>query len=301
VTVSGDFHPEDFSHLVFSDEFDGSTLDRSLWCTRYQYGGGPALQIPDADCTGPRHDEGTGDFLANNSEQQRYVDWNTQGETMHVVSDGTLKLRATKTRKDDEYKWAYWESALIRSKLLFKPSSLASYYITARVRLPPVKGVWTAFWLMPAWGTNGQIEWPPEIDIMDAPLNGVEDTEFMLHQSLVVREGAQQSVSRKREIIYHAPEYETTWGNYIADHSLRGIWLEVAALWTPSGTCFYIDGQQTVCDNYVWVTDSGGDAGAAPVVLNLAVGGPWAGRHGIDESGFPTQMEIDHVRVYSNF
>lgn len=40
------------------------------------------------------------------------------------------------------------------------------------------------------------------------------------------------------------------------------------------------------------------DAGYAHVLLNLAMGGQWAGRYGIDDSAFPQALEIDYVRVY---
>ncbi|MFA6378618.1 MAG: glycoside hydrolase family 16 protein, partial [Candidatus Omnitrophota bacterium] len=34
------------------------------------------------------------------------------------------------------------------------------------------------------------------------------------------------------------------------------------------------------------------------LLLNVAVGGSWGGRHGIDSSIFPQRMEVDYVRVY---
>lgn len=34
------------------------------------------------------------------------------------------------------------------------------------------------------------------------------------------------------------------------------------------------------------------------IVLNVAVGGNWGGKHGIDESVFPVTMEVAYVRVY---
>ncbi|MNI18957.1 Beta-glucanase precursor [compost metagenome] len=34
------------------------------------------------------------------------------------------------------------------------------------------------------------------------------------------------------------------------------------------------------------------------LLLNLAVGGDWGGVQGIDASAFPTEMEVDYVRVY---
>ena len=89
-TRPGDDSAPDGYGVVFADEFDGSQLDRSAWCTRYIYGGGPA---PQTDPACGRNGDGNLDFL--NDEQQRYVDTNSRGEQMHVLGDGYLRLRAT--------------------------------------------------------------------------------------------------------------------------------------------------------------------------------------------------------------
>ena len=34
------------------------------------------------------------------------------------------------------------------------------------------------------------------------------------------------------------------------------------------------------------------------LILNIAVGGSWGGEKGIEESAFPSTMEIDFVRIY---
>ena len=34
------------------------------------------------------------------------------------------------------------------------------------------------------------------------------------------------------------------------------------------------------------------------LILNLAIGGSWGGKKGIDESIFPVTMEVDYVRVF---
>jgi hypothetical protein len=34
------------------------------------------------------------------------------------------------------------------------------------------------------------------------------------------------------------------------------------------------------------------------LLLNIAFGGNWGGKEGIDESILPAKMEIDYVRVY---
>jgi beta-glucanase (GH16 family) len=34
------------------------------------------------------------------------------------------------------------------------------------------------------------------------------------------------------------------------------------------------------------------------LIVNLAIGGDWGGSHGIDDTIFPQQMEVEYVRVY---
>jgi beta-glucanase (GH16 family) len=34
------------------------------------------------------------------------------------------------------------------------------------------------------------------------------------------------------------------------------------------------------------------------LVMNIAVGGNWGGKYGIDDTIFPQKMEVDYVRVY---
>jgi hypothetical protein len=287
--AGNDFHPTGYL-LWFNDEFDGTQLDRTVWCTRYIYGGGARPQLPDPECN--QNGEGSLDFL--NDEQQRYVDTNRSGETMHVVRNGTLAMRATKTRTDDS--WASYEAAMIRSKRTFAPSSNASYYVTARVNLPNVRGTWPALWLNPDRDASGRLSWPPEIDIFEGALNEVEDRADMLHQTTQIK--GQQTSSGAQEITFSAPEFDRRWGNYRANRSLRDVWIEVGAEWTATGVCYFVDGYKTMCENYRWVNNSGGAVGPAHVLLNLAIGGQWAGRHGVADDKFPTQMQVDHVRVY---
>lgn len=51
-------------------------------------------------------------------------------------------------------------------------------------------------------------------------------------------------------------------------------------------------------ENYKWVYDDGKAAAPAHILLNLAIGGNGAGRHGIAEDAFPTALYVDHVRVH---
>jgi beta-glucanase (GH16 family) len=287
--------PADFSppgyQLAFSDEFDGDSLDRTKWCTRHVYAGGPPLQVADDQCTRSGR-SGTLDRF--NDEQQRYRDFNSLGEPMHVLGGGTLKLRATKTGPAGSVPY---EAAMLRSKLDFKPTATSSYYVTAKLKLPNVLGAWPAYWLVGGWGTNDTLQWPPEIDIMEAPLNELDMRANTLGQGSQMR-GGLQTASRSYEFTYTAPDYDAQSQIYSPARLLRDVWLEVGALWTATSVCFFVDGVKTACENYNWVDDAGQPANAAHLILNLAVGGAWAGASGIDDAKFPTQVEVDHIRVY---
>lgn len=232
--------------------------------------------------------------LRLNDEQQRYVDTNRNGEAMHVEGGGTLSLRATRTRTGDS--WATYESAMIRSKATFRPTASTSYYITARVRMPDVVGTWPALWLNSDRRPDGSTTWPPEIDILEGAYNGRDDRADMLHQATIIR-GA-QTPSGGREYTFSAPEFDRTWNNYHAPESLRARWIEVSAEWTASNVCYLVDGYRTACENYRWVENGGQQAAPAHLLLNLAIGGSWAGRYGIDAAKFPTSLDVDWVRVY---
>jgi beta-glucanase (GH16 family) len=34
------------------------------------------------------------------------------------------------------------------------------------------------------------------------------------------------------------------------------------------------------------------------LLLNIAVGGDWGGKQGVDDAAFPARMQVDYVRVY---
>jgi beta-glucanase (GH16 family) len=276
--------------LFWNDEFNGSSLDRSLWCTRFAHGGGAELEIDDPECTGPGGQNGTGDFLKD--ERQRYRDHNSRGEALHEVRDGHLALRATETGSDE---YASFEAAMIRSKLELRPSADESYYIVSRMRLPSVQGSFAALWLSSGYGDDGHFDWPPEIDIIEAAMNGVEDTEEMVRVGVAVK--GEQTDSQKEEITAQGPRFNDKWNNFTADSSLRDVWLEVASEWTASGVCTYINGELVQCGNYRWVNNAGEVAHKANVILNLAVGGDWAGRHGVD-GDTPMAMDVDYLRVF---
>lgn len=272
--------------VVFSDDFDGDSLDRDKWCTRYIYGGGAKPQVHDPACH--KNGEGTLDHL--NDERQRYVDINARGVPLHQVDGGMLTLTATRTGSDKRF--AY-ESAMVRSKALFRPSADHALYITARVRLPSIKGTWPAFWLNSDRDRNGKLSWPPEIDIFEAVLNAKEDRANMLHM------GAAPGDYQEKTITFAHGAFHRRHRNLVASHSLRDRWLHTSIEWKESSVCYFVEGVKVMCEEYRWIRKNGRLAPPAHILLNLAIGGEWAGRHGIDDARFPASFFIDYVRVYS--
>ena len=119
--------------LIWSDEFNGNSIDRSKW--GFEYGG-----------------EGWG-----NNELQHYTD---RGDNAYVY-DGVLHIRA----KKEYYNGNYYTSArmVTKGKFDFKYG-----YVEASIALPRGNGIWPAFWML---GNNiDSVGWPScgEIDILEA-------------------------------------------------------------------------------------------------------------------------------------
>ncbi len=108
--------------LVFSDEFDGNSLDGSKWLTWY-----PFTDDGGDKCTFCR---------THGNEGQIYRDQNT------VVSEGSLKLIARKETGEWMGETRSYSSATIHSVQRF---GMGKYEI--RCRIPSGMGFWPAFWM----------------------------------------------------------------------------------------------------------------------------------------------------------
>jgi beta-glucanase (GH16 family) len=247
--------------LAFNDEFNGTSLNTDKWFTRYIYNGTTTDRL--------------------NDEQQRYRDNNN-----HIVSGGVLSLVARKVTDNDPAGINY-ESGMIRSDWTTRYG-----YIEARVKMPGGIGMWPAFWLDSDASENGTISWPPEIDIFEFVNNGVEDKTNMLHTGVVTNNGTWPP------FLYSDGAFNQQWTFWTAPFNFNEGWHTIAAEWTPTTVTTYIDGQKIVTRAYQWNYNDGTLAGPAHILLNLAVGGQWAGRHGIDDSALPQSFQIDWVRAY---
>ncbi|MDB5815506.1 MAG: hypothetical protein JWN23_2623 [Rhodocyclales bacterium] len=244
--------------LAFNDEFNGTSLNTDKWFTRYIYDGG------------------TKDRL--NDEQQRYRDNNN-----HVIANGVLSLVARKVSSNDPQGVDY-ESGMIRSDWTTRYG-----YFEARVKMPGAIGVWPAFWLNSDVAETGDLRWPPEIDIFEFVNNGGEDRTNMLHTG---------AVEPYRNFLFLDPAFNQWWDYWTAPFNFNEGWHTVGAAWTPMSMTTYVDGREIMSRAYEWKDTNGVLAGPAHILLNLAIGGHWAGRYGIDAAAFPQALQIDWVRAY---
>jgi beta-glucanase (GH16 family) len=118
--------------LVFSDEFDGGSLDHSRW----------------ADVSSAEADDGHG----NKDNEQ--LEWNRAANC--AVSEGQLVMTARREPFRSPSGTAYgWTSCLLSSE----PSFAFQYgYVEERAVLPAPKGFWPAFWTWQAPGVETHVE-----------------------------------------------------------------------------------------------------------------------------------------------
>lgn len=122
--------------LVWSDEFEGTTVDLAKWS--YQTGDGCDINL----------------CQWGNNELQWYAPDNIQ------VSNGTLKI----TAKQQTIQNRNYTSGRIRT---INKADIKYGRIEARMKMPIGKGIWPAFWMLPTDNVYGV--WPQsgEIDIME--------------------------------------------------------------------------------------------------------------------------------------
>lgn len=254
--------------LVWSDEFDGDSLDTSKWF--YQYGTGSQYGL-----------DGWG-----NSELEYYTD-----RTENVrVEDGKLILTAIK--EETPYEGMQYTSGRIRT-VTDDETLFATTYgrVEARIKMPAGEGIWPAFWMLPAddsiyggWAASG------EIDIMEARGRLPGTVGGTLHY------GGNWPNNTYKGMEYNFPE-----GTDISDYHLYSL------EWEPGQMRWYVDDECyfTFDDWYskgaANATDYSGDAPYdVPfyILLNLAVGGTYDSVANLERAEFPAVMEVDFVRVY---
>ncbi len=190
------------------------------------------------------------------------------------VQNGTLIIEA---RKED-FAGSKYTSARLASK---NKGDWKYGRFEIKAKLPSGRGMWPAIWMLPTkWEYGG---WPHsgEIDIMenvgywpDSLLSTIHTGAFNGMINTQKTEGVNRNDLSKAFHVY-------------------------AMEWTADSISFFIDDKKY----HVFPNNHSGSE-AWPfdkefhLLLNIAVGGNWGGKFGVDDAVFPQKMEIDYVRVY---
>ena len=153
--------------------------------------------------------------------------------------------------------------------------------IEVRALLPKGRGTWPAIWMLPTdWAYGG---WPAsgEIDIMEFvgyepdSLYGTVHTENFNHVKGTQVSGRIHSSTLSSSFHTYGIEWDTEKVDFLFDGKVFHSFLNRK------------DGFKS------WPFDRN-----FHLILNLAVGGNWGGKKGVDTSIWPQKMLVDYVRVY---
>ena len=204
--------------------------------------------------------------LPTNGEEQLYVDPDIRGPRGSLglnpfsINGGVLEISAVPTPR--ELRPLLQNYAYMSGVITTQPSFSQTYgYFEMRARLPRGKGLWPAFWLLPA-----DLSWPPEIDVMES-IGDPSQVFVTTHSKVTKAEGVERRI---------AP----------------GVFHVFAASWDERNVIWYIDGRE------VGRHPTPGDMHKPMFMLaNLAVGGHWPGSPDAN-TRFPATYEIDYIRAY---
>ena len=272
--------------LVWSDEFDGDTLDRSKW-------------LPEESCWGGANDE-----------RQCYTDRPENVE----VSGGMLRLKARPERftgasrppelrdTNEPMETRPYTSGKVRTRGLH-----AWKYARVDIRAKPVagQGAWPALWMMPDGDAYGRWPLSGEIDILETVNLGAKCSECAgdVGENRTVSALHYGDVSPGNEHVAKA--------SHLPDLSLPSDDFHTFSVeWGAGLIRFFVDGRphfEVTPDQWWSAAKATKSRPAAPfdqpfyLMANLAVGGNWpenVNERGIDATAFPSEFTIDWVRVY---
>lgn len=266
--------------LVWSDEFDGSTVDRTKW---------------DFDLGNGFMDEKNQVWVPGwgNEELQHYTD---APENVQV-RDSCLVIRALPSTQHE----GGYTSARLKTRRRDGTVLFATRYgrVECRARVPWGKGLWPAIWMLPTNDTYGGWAASGEIDLME--IVGEEPREVLnsLHFG---------SSYPRRSLI--TTTHALPGGSTVSD------WHTYAVEWTPGEIRFFVDEVQTCSYRHWWScsrlqdgqgVEAAGEADLNPwpapfdqpfyLILNIAVGGNFPGKPNA-QTRFPAELVVDYVRVY---
>ena len=219
----------------------------------------------------------TGDWGWGNNEWQNYTDGKNVSVGVGTLKITVKKMGAGQTAGD-------YTSARLNSKKSF---TYGRFEIRAKIPQHKGNGLWPAIWMLGEGIRDKAMGWPlcGEIDIMEYVSYDPNTVHFNLH--------TQANNHTKGTNISSGP---------IKLESAEEEFHNYGVLWDENRIQLYLDDVSNVQltldrpQNHSqanWPFDK-----PHYFLLNLAVGGDWGGKQGVDDSIFPAAMEIDYVRVY---
>lgn len=231
-----------------------------VWSDEFDYEG-----LPDPDRWA--YDVG---YIANN-EKQYYTEARLENAR---VENGHLIIEAIK----EEWEGFEYTSA----RLVTRDRQTWTYgRFEVRAKVPTGRGTWPAIWML---GENiREVGWPAsgEIDIMEYV--GYDPHRF---HGYVHTSAYNHTIGTDKG---NSIEVDTPWESFHV----------FAIEWYEDRIDFFVDDV-----NYFTFEKESDDPAVWPfsephyLLLNLAIGGNWGGREGIDDTLFPHQFIVDYVRVY---
>ena len=266
--------------LVWSDEFDGDTVDPTKW---------------DFDLSNGFFDYKTHRWIDGwgNEELQFY----TRDSANVSVKDSLLTIRAVKETLNS----CGYTSARLKTRRRDGTPLFTKLYgrFDFCAKVPWGKGLWPALWLLPqddkygGWAASG------EIDVMEIVGEKPHEVLGTVHFG---------SGYPARELVTHV--HELPGGSTVAD------WHVYTVEWEPGEIRWRVDGVLWATQTFWWscsVTEDGvgiegrrkADINPWPapfdqpfyIVMNVAVGGNFPGVPN-PQTKFPAELVVDYVRVY---
>ena len=264
------FNPGDDYEIVFTDVFENVGPVQAIINGQPAYAPNPKNW---AHIVGPHINGGIQNYT--NSIQNAYV----QNGTLTIVAQKESLTSAFLTTQNlQEYTFGVW---------------------AAKIRLPYGQGMWPAWWLV-GNGKNYSLSWPTvgEIDILEMIGGNARPnlTDQYAHGTVHWnnQSNTMTSITEKHTSqVWSPPD-----GSMLHNNSLV-YWTE----WTPTNITIGLNEFAYYHLNTTYISDSVNPvlafSGVWPyyMVLNIAVGGSWAGPPD-NTTSWPQEMIVDWVRVY---
>ncbi|MFT3949871.1 MAG: glycoside hydrolase family 16 protein [Agriterribacter sp.] len=250
--------------VSLTQKHTGKSKWKLAWSDEFDYNG-----LPDSTKWG--YDIGGNGW--GNNEKQYYTEKRLQNAS---VKNGMLNITAIK----ENFKGASYTSARLVSK---NKGDWKYGRFEVSAKMPKGKGLWPAIWMLPTDWKYG--DWPVsgEIDIMEH-VGYLPDSVFG-----TVHTGAFNHTIGTQK------------GKNIFRNDLSDAFHTYVLEWDETSISIFIDDEK-----YFYYENPNKSFREWPfdqrfhLLLNMAVGGNWGGKLGIDDTVFPQAMQVDYVRVYSS-